>query len=271
MNIYELYLDNKSKAEIIQKRALIKEKCEKLWYLIALSNANPAEVINNKENEEILTLQYITGLVKYKNYKMALKYPQYSCFVEDLSYLFDSVPLETIDVSLLDTSNVKDMSYTFLNNSSLREIKGLEYWDTSKVLRAAEMFSHCKQLEKVDISNFNLRNCRSIDGFFARCESLKEIKGLENLGHTKEIWLKFLFLDCSSLERLDLSNWDVTNITEIHCIFRNCKRLKKIKFTGWNLKNIEQIFYMFDGCPVLSLEDCTDERLNECFESRDKE
>lgn len=51
MNIYELYLDNKSKAEIIQKRALIKEKCEKLWYLIALSNANPAEVINNKEFE----------------------------------------------------------------------------------------------------------------------------------------------------------------------------------------------------------------------------
>lgn len=67
------------------------------------------------------------------------------------------VKLESIDVSGINTSNCIDFIATFQNNSSLKEIKGIETWDTSKGKSFEEMFRGCP-VEELNLSNFDTRN-----------------------------------------------------------------------------------------------------------------
>lgn len=260
---------------IYKKRADARKMCERLESIINLTGASVTKTINSRENEYILTeicdgTVYYTETIQYRNREMAFKYSQYSYFVTGLQDLFSDSHLNMIDVSLFDTSNVISLADTFRDNDRLKEIKGLEYWDTSKVRTALQMFDGCTKLEKIDLTSFNLTNCEKIYRIFTDCESLKEIKGLENLGHTKTTELSCIFMNCRSLEDLDLSNWDVTKIDKIFNIFRNCVNLKNIKFTGWELKDKLQLINIFKNC--ISLEkivDCYDERLQTSFKWRD--
>ena len=118
---------------IYEKRADARKMCERLESICNLSGLQPYKVINNRENEEVLVYNEIYDGIQYKNFEMALKYPQYSYFVNNFVYLFRDITLESIDVSKLDTSNVINMHGAFAFNLHLKEIKGLEKWDTSKV------------------------------------------------------------------------------------------------------------------------------------------
>ena len=68
--------------------------------------------------------------------------------VTNMSYMFSSCPLQTIDVSNFDTRKVEDMNY---------------------------MFSDCENLETLDLSNFDTRKVWSMFAMFADCEKLKTI------------------------------------------------------------------------------------------------
>ena len=65
------------------------------------------------------------------------------------------------------------------------------------------------KVETIDISVTSIdasKDC-SLDGFFGQCESLKNIKGLENWDTSNVISYWGMFLGCESLEELNLSNF----------------------------------------------------------------
>ena len=92
--------------------------------------------------------------------------------VKDMSSMFELCSgLTTIDVSNLDTSKVTDMSFMFgcgLDNyvSQLKEIKGLENFNTSNVKTMECMFIHQINLEKLNLSSFDTSNVQNMDGMF---------------------------------------------------------------------------------------------------------
>ena len=57
-----------------------------------------------------------------------------------------------------------------------------------------------------------------------------------------------MFLGCSSLESIDMLNWDMKNINDIDYLFFNCSELKKIKMNFNNNKNLSFID-IFEGLP----------------------
>ena len=69
------------------------------------------------------------------------------------------------------------------------------------------MFSNCKSLETIILSNINLSNIISISHMFDGCSKLKEIDiGSKNSGNQSIINdYSFMFNNCTSLERIDLS------------------------------------------------------------------
>ena len=60
-----------------------------------------------------------------------------------------------------------------------------------------------------------------------------------------------LFTDCYALEKLNISNWDTSNVISMGSIFENCKKLIKIDISKWNTLNVTNIGYMFYGCSSL--------------------
>ena len=57
-----------------------------------------------------------------------------------------------------------------------------------------------------------------------------------------------MFCDCKSLEKINLSNIDITNVTNMEQIFAYCPSLREIKILKLNISNVIDKGSMFDGC-----------------------
>ena len=55
---------------------------------------------------------------------------------------------------------------------------------------------------------------------------------------------------CKSLESLDLSGWDTSNVTDMSYMFSNCQYLESLDLSGWDISNVEDVHWMFFKCPA---------------------
>ena len=79
---------------------------------------------------------------------------------------------------------------------------------------------------------------------------------------TKEIKVKFIFKKiltntmymfwgCSSLESIDLSSFNTTNVKDMSYMFYECSSLKSIDLSSFNTTNVKIMWNMFLGCSSL--------------------
>ena len=89
------------------------------------------------------------------------------------------------------------------------------------------MFNRCSKLKEINVSNFKTKNCEYID---------------------------YMFEDCSSIECIDMLNWDMNKIEmdDIEGLFANCSNLKSIKMNFDSEKKVKRL---------------KDENINICFKS----
>ena len=128
--------------------------------------------------------------------------------------------LTKADLANLDVSNVYDMSNMFWNAAKLKEVD-LTGWQTNSVRYFNSMFFGTKQLSDLK---------------FTKLTSYPN----ENYGAT----LAYMF-DGSGIENLDLSTWNVSNVTDFTYMFDNTKNLNVLNISGWKLnKTVE-----FNGNP----------------------
>ena len=58
----------------------------------------------------------------------------------------------------------------------LKEIKGLNNFDTNKVENMKAIFKYCNEIDYLDLSNFNTSNVKDMSYMFSCCTKLKEKK-----------------------------------------------------------------------------------------------
>jgi len=76
--------------------------------------------------------------------------------IKDLKGLFENCKiLYSLDLSNLDTSKVNDMAFMFNNCHKLKEIEGINKFNTNQVTNMRAIFQGCKELEYLDLSNFD--------------------------------------------------------------------------------------------------------------------
>ena len=111
----------------------------------------------------------------------------------------DCHSLVSVDVSDLDTQNVEDMSQLFEACRNLKEVKGLENWDMSKVWDYDQMFLNCSNIEVIDLSAWDTSAVTETISMFQSCSNLKTV-----------------FVG---------DGWDMSNVTKSSSMFTNCKSL----------------------------------------------
>jgi len=47
---------------------------------------------------------------------------------------------------------------------------------------------------------------------------------------------------------IDISDWDVSNVTNMRYMFRNCSNFKGNGLENWDVSNVENMYYMFEYC-----------------------
>lgn len=157
--------------------------------------------------------------------------------------------LQEIDFDNLDTSKwkVTTLAYAFANCRALRSLD-LSTWDTElwSVTSLYQTFLWCCSLKEIKgIENFNTTNWGITTFYqaFANCHSLRNLD-LSNWDGSEENWrvtsLTGIFQNCYALTKLDLTNWDTSNwaVANFSTSFQGCWSLKNLDFLAdWDTSN----------------------------------
>ena len=169
-----------------------------------------------------------------------LKIPEDMKFANtDAKYMFLGCG-NLIEIPLLDTSNVKNMSSMFSRCSKLTTIPLL---NTSKVYSMEAMFEYCKSL--VSIPLLDTSNVIEMNGMFSSCSNLTSIPLLNT---SKARQMQHMFNSCYSLT--SIPQLDTSNVTTFYNTFYNCNNLTDVP-----LLNASKATYMvnvFVGCSKLT-------------------
>lgn len=112
---------------------------------------------------------------------------------------------ESIDLTLLDASNVRSMRCTFSWCKSMKSVKLNDTFDT--VPNLVDAFYYCMSLESLDLSCLRSGIGRNFWGTFCGCRSLKT---LSLPAQTVIGDMSYGFCGCANLN-YDCSNWNVDN------------------------------------------------------------
>ena len=91
----------------------------------------------------------------------------------------------------------------------------------------------------------------SINGWFADCQLLKEVMGLENLNTSRTMFMEHLFFGCKSLQTLDLSSFHTPELSCTSSMFEQCAALESVLLSNFNTENVVNMDKMFAGCTAL--------------------
>lgn len=155
-------------------------------------------------------------------------YPYY--YLKDATRMFfECTNLKEADLSGLATDNVTSMDYMFVGCTKLESVN---LWNTHK-------------------DNF-MENVTSAKSMFSECSSLKKLTFPKKVNPGKLESIASMFKYCSSLTNIDLSGWNLNNVTSMESLFQYCSGLASVTLPKVTSKNIQNMQYMFNGCSALT-------------------
>ena len=66
--------------------------------------------------------------------------------------------------------------------------------------------------------------------------------------------MNYMFSGCSSLQSINLSSFNTTNVKNMRSMFSRCSSLQSINLSSFNTTNVENMRYMFFECSSLKKE-----------------
>ena len=236
------------KKAIIRRDAFNGMTIEKIVFLDSVKDAPPYTLdLSVNEDRSVIGWKDFDGRTMYVaptygNKIIANKY----CF-----HMFSIRSLkEIVGLENFDTLNVTDMSFMFSGCESLTSLD-LSNFNTSNVENMNFMFSRCKKLMILDISNFDTSNVSSMIEMFAYCRNLKQLD-VSSFNTSKVVNMYKMFAYCNSIASLDLSNFDTSRVRDINGIFYECLNLERLNISIDCSANCD-ITHMFTGCQKLKL------------------
>ncbi|WP_270749096.1 BspA family leucine-rich repeat surface protein, partial [Lactobacillus amylovorus] len=202
--------------------------------------------------------------------------------VTDMSYIFASFTnpttdnhkpqgleytgsLKALDLSGSgwDTSNVTNMAYMFTGQNHLETLKGLSNWNTSKVTNMAQMFHGLSKLQDGslgDLSKWKTSKVTDMTYMFAVMSLQTDLSFVNGWDTSKVTDMSYMFAKDEKLQKLDLSNWDVSSVglkeTEQNysfgAMFSGDTALTSVgDISHWRTDNVHDTRQMFYGTTSL--------------------
>lgn len=172
-----------------------------------------------------------------------LQYLDLSEATEMRSWFSGCTSLTEIDLSSLNTRNVKYMGSMFYGCTSLISVN-LGSINTSNVLSMETMFQGASKLESVDLSKLDLSNVNNLSKMFQECTALKDVK-FPKFYTANLTDMSYLFYKCSTMEKVDLSGFNTKNVTNMSYMFEFCSSLLEVDLTNFDTSSLSKADEMF--------------------------
>ena len=172
--------------------------------------------------------------------------------------------LNTVDFTGFDAEKLTTAERMFAECKNLKSVNFGNDFNAINLTNMNECFGY--NLEKLDDTKNNMEyNLKTVDlsgvkevgpalsltKAFMNRAGLTSVTFGEGFRSTKiNGSLAHLFYKNEALNQVNLSGWNVGQVTSLEHAFYNCKSLKLVNgaFEGWDLQNVETLFYAFYGC-----------------------
>ena len=106
---------------------------------------------------------------------------------------------------------------------------------------------------ELEVKLFGFDKITNMNYIFDSCKSIEKLE-ISDMNTSNINNMKGAFLGCSSLISLpDISNWDTKNVTDMNFMFQDCKSLLSLPdISNWNIGNVKNMTCMFSKCSSLS-------------------
>ena len=165
------------------------------------------------------------------------------------SYFSGFSNTKSIDLSYLDTSLTTDMSLMFgslMPNTSLTTIIFGDTFNTSNVTDMSWMFTMCRSLKELDLSEFNTSKVTNMNTMFGYCSSLIKLN-INNFDTSNVSSMVAMFFDCSSLVELNINNFNTLKVTSMNQMFQGCSSLRYLDLRSFDTSKVTDYRTMFNG------------------------
>jgi surface protein len=126
-------------------------------------------------------------------------------------------------------------------------------WDSDEQLtNCQDMFKGLSEILFINFTNFDLSQVTNMDDMFNGCNALTSIDFNSNVKINSLLTFTSMFLECYSLEYLDLSFMDTSSITDMSYLFADCHSLKYLDISNFNTTSVQTMINMFQDCHSLS-------------------
>lgn len=122
--------------------------------------------------------------------------------------------------------------------------------DWSGIRDWKNMFSNCKWLTKLNNMPHNIV-ATSMQKMFYSCGDLKSVD-LSGWDISEVTDMTEMFYGCNDLQTVNFSGWDTSNVTTMRNMFQYCRNLTSIDVTGWDTIEVTDMANMFQSCSKLT-------------------
>ena len=138
------------------------------------------------------------------------------------------------------------------------EIMGLENLDTELVENMNNMFLNAK-MQELDLNSFNTSKVTTLISTFEACTNLTKLEvnnwdtsNVTMMGYyTPNFAYGGTFKDCYKLKEIDLSKWNTAKVNGMGYMFSGCSSLTSLDLRNFDTSNVFGMLYMFKDCTNL--------------------
>jgi len=152
--------------------------------------------------------------------------------------------------AIIITNDKHEMRYFYSNYNSMTEIPN-RIVAAPDLNTCLQLFSNCKQLTKIDVSELNTEKVTDYRNMFGFCYKLEEIEGINDLNTTNATDMTGMFISSIALKRLDLGDWNTSNVTKMMQMFSGMGNLEYLNISEWDTSKVTNFNLMFQYCQSL--------------------
>ena len=140
----------------------------------------------------------------------------------------------------------ENLAYMFKDTYGITKID-FSNFDTSNVKSMKQMFLNCKDLREIEFTGFDTSSVVDMEGMFQTC---KEITSLDlSCFVTSNVeTMRNMFTTCEGLTYLDVSNFNTLNVKDTVEMFCDCRSLENLDLSSFSLPKVNDMGGMFKYC-----------------------
>jgi len=275
-------LDNASTAYKLNTGTLKEGESKTFFFRLWMDESTPnnKEIMNKVLNTKITVITSLkvpvdtTNMIKerYLNEEDNYSFMENSETIEFQNTISPIDGIEPVDISYSQNQSVlayfdgvsatiiqangrivfpENSASLFANYFYLKEIRGMENIDTSKVTDMNYMFYYARFLTSLDLSNFDTSKVTYMSHMFHSMSDLTSLD-VSSFDTSKVTNMQMMFNGMSSLTSLDVSSFDTYNVTNMYGIFGSMYSLTSLDLSSFDTSSVMDMMTMFNGMNSLT-------------------